>query len=47
MFRENYENTAARNAFIILPLLPRLHLEKQPQHITHKLPAALKVLQHQ
>lgn len=47
MFRENFENTAAWNAFIILPLLPRLQLEKQPRRITHKLPAALKELQHQ
>lgn len=34
MFQENYEKSVALNAFIILPLLPLLQLEKQPQHIT-------------
>lgn len=35
MFQENYENTAALNAFIILPLLPLLQLEKQLLGTSH------------
>lgn len=35
MFQENYENTAALNAFIILHLLPLLQLEKQLLGTSH------------